>query len=83
MGDFYMRLFAQIVSFFIWIIGTLTSILSKISPVIDDSISAIAGLIGIMGGIVWLGILRIKLKNEKMESEIKKEELKRLKDETI
>lgn len=81
MGDFYMRFLAQIVSFFIWIIGTLTSILSKISPVIDDSISAIAGLIGIMGGIVWLGILRIKLKNEKMESEIKKEELKRLKDE--
>ena len=78
-----MRFLAQIVSFFIWIIGTLTSILSKISPVIDDSISAIAGLIGIMGGIVWLGILRIKLKNEKMESEIKKEELKRLKDETI
>ena len=78
MGDLCMRYLAQIFSFFVWVVGTLTSFLSKVSPVIDDSISVIAGLIGIIGGIVWLAILRIKMRNEKLENEIKKKQLENL-----
>ena len=78
MGDFCMRFIAQIVSFFIWVIGTVTSILSKISPIVDDGISVIAGLIGIIGGIVWLAILRVKMRNEKLENKIKQKQLENL-----
>jgi membrane associated rhomboid family serine protease len=85
MGDFCMRFLTQIVSFLVWIIGTITSILSKVSPIIDDSISLLAGLIGIVGGIVWISTLALKkkenvinLENAKLENEIKKKELDNL-----
>jgi len=78
MVEICMKYFAQILSFFVWLIGSLTSILGKFSDVIDDSISIIAGVLGIIGGIVWLSILRIKKKNEKLEYEIKKKQLENL-----
>jgi hypothetical protein len=85
MGDLCMRFLTQIVSFFVWIIGTITSIASKISPIIDDSISLLAGLIGIIGGIVWISTLALKkkenvinLENAKLENEIKKKQLDNL-----
>lgn len=80
MGEICMKYFAQIISFFVWVIGTGTSVLAKVSPVIDDSISLIAGVIGVIGGLVWLSILRIKKRNEKLDNEIKLIELKRLKE---
>lgn len=73
-----MRWMTQIFSFFVWAVGSITSIMAKFSDAIDDSISIIAGIIGIIGGIVWLSILRIKKRNEKLEYEIKKQQLKNL-----
>lgn len=73
-----MRYLAQIFSFFVWIVGSLTSIMGRFSESIDDGISIIAGVIGIIGGLVWLSILRIKKRNEKLEYEIKKQQLKNL-----
>jgi membrane protein YdbS with pleckstrin-like domain len=78
MGDFCVRYLAQIFSFFVWVIGSITSIVGKYSHAIDDSISIAAGLIGVVGGVVWLSILRIKKRNEKLEYEIKKQQLKNL-----
>ncbi len=78
MVDFCMRYVAQILSFFLWAVGSLTSILAKFSNVIDDSISIVAGIVGIAGGIVWLSILRLKKRNEQLEYEIKKQQLKNL-----
>lgn len=78
MGDFCMKYLAQIFSFFVWVIGSLTSVVGKFSNIIDDSISVVAGIIGIIGGLVWLSILRIKKRNEKLEYEIKKQQLKNL-----
>lgn len=73
-----MRYLAQIFSFFVWVVGSLTSILGRFSDAVDDGISIIAGIIGIIGGLVWLSILRIKKRNEKLEYEIKKQQLKNL-----
>jgi len=78
MVDLCMKYVAQILSFFVWLVGSITSILGKFSDVIDDSISIIAGVLGIIGGIVWLSILRIKKKNVKLEYEIKKKQLENL-----
>lgn len=78
MGDFCMKYLAQIFSFFVWVIGSLTSVVSKFSDIIDDGISIVAGIIGIIGGIVWLSILRIKKRNEKLEYEIKKKQFENL-----
>jgi tetrahydromethanopterin S-methyltransferase subunit E len=81
MGDFCMKLIAQIVSFFGWVIGTLVSILAKLSPILDDSISIVAGLIGVIAGLIWVSILITKRKAGKIDLEIKEIELKKLKDE--
>lgn len=78
MVEVCMKWLTQILSFFVWLIGSLTSILGKFSDVVDDSISIVAGILGIIGGIVWLSILNIKKKNEKLEYEIKKQQLKNL-----
>ena len=78
MVEICMKWLTQILSFCVWLVGSLTSIIGKFSDVIDDSISIIAGVLGIVGGIVWLSILRIKKKNEKLEYEIKKQQLKNL-----
>lgn len=85
MGDFCMKFIAQIVSGFIWIVGFAVSAIAKLSPLIDDSISALAGLIGIIAGLIWVSILftkrkqgKIALDNELIENQIKKEQLKKL-----
>lgn len=78
MVNLCMRYVAQIFSFMVWAIGSLTSILSRCSDTIDDGISIIAGIIGLIGGVVWLSILRIKKKNEKLDYKIKKQQLKNL-----
>jgi membrane associated rhomboid family serine protease len=70
-----MRYIAQIFSFFVWLIGTITSLLAKMNPILDDGISIVAGIIGVIGGVVWLALLRIKLKNEKIENKIKNQQL--------
>lgn len=75
-----MKYLGQIISFIVWVIGSLTHLVGKYSSVIDEGISLVAGIIGAIGGIVWLSILRIKKRNEKLEYEIKELELKRLKD---
>lgn len=80
MVDLCMKYLAKICSFFIWVVGTFTSIVGRYSDAIDQGISIIAGVLGIIGGIVWLSILLIKKKNERIEYEIKKEELKHLKE---
>jgi type III secretory pathway component EscS len=78
-----MKFIAQIVSFFGWVIGTLVSILAKLSPILDDSISIVAGLIGVIAGLIWVSILITKRKAGKIDLEIKEIELKKLKDETL
>lgn len=80
MGDICMKFMGQIVSFCVWIVGTMTSIVSKISPVIDDGISIIAGIVGLIGGVIWVFLLLIKKKKEKIELEIAEIELQKLKD---
>ena len=89
MGDFCMRFIAQIFSFMVWIVGTITSIMSKISPIIDDSISLLAGIIGLIGGVIWITILilkrketKISLQNEILENLIKKKQLETMEDES-
>lgn len=81
MVEICMKWLTQIISFCVWLIGSLTSIVGKFSDVIDDSITLVAGILGVIGGIVWLSILKIKKRNEKLDNEIKKLELKKLKDE--
>jgi hypothetical protein len=64
-------------------------VLAKVSHIIDDGISIIAGIIGVIGGIIWIFTLiqkrhenKINLENAKLENKIKLEELKRLTDDT-
>ena len=85
MGDFCMKFIAQIVSGIVWIVGFVVSAIAKLSPLIDDSISAIAGLIGIIAGLIWVSILltkrkqgKVSLENELIENQIKTEQLKKL-----
>lgn len=75
-----MRAFIQIFSGWTWFTGSFLSIIAKISPVIDDSIGIVAGLVGLAGGIVFFITALIKRKQAKVELEIKQIELKRLKD---
>jgi len=89
MGEFCMRLVAQIISGIGWVVGFLVSILSKLSPVIDDSISIVAGLIGIIAGLIWVGILltkrkegKINLDNAKLDNKIKNQQLIKLQNES-
>ena len=82
MGDICMRLIAQVVSGIGWVVGFTVSLLAKLSPVIDDSISMVAGLIGILAGIIWVSILLTKRKSGKIELQIKEIELEKLKDES-
>jgi len=89
MGDLCMRFIAQIFSFMVWVVGTLTSIMSKISPVIDDSISLLAGIVGLIGGVIWITILilkrketKISLENEILENLIKKKQLEAMENES-
>lgn len=84
-----MRLIAQTVSGIGWVIGFVVSILSKVSPIIDDSIGIIAGLIGIVAGVIWVSILitkktegKVNLDNAKLDNKIKNAQLKQLYDET-
>jgi len=85
MGDYFMRALAEVVSFFVWAVASMTSIMARLSTTIDDGVSIIAGIIGVIGGIIWIITLRIKkkeniiaLENAKLENEIKKEQLKNL-----
>ena len=81
MGDFCMKFIAQIVSGFVWVVGFVISAIAKLSPLIDDSISIVAGLIGILAGFVWLSLLWIKRKIAKKDLEIRDIELEKLKSE--
>lgn len=81
MAEICMRYFGQIVSFMVFIIGSMTKFLGKYSHAIDDGISFFAGVVGLIGGFVWLSMLKIKKSNERLEHEIKVEELKRIKNE--
>lgn len=74
-------LFTEVISRWTWFIGFVLSIMAKVSPVIDDSISIVAGLVGLAGGIIWVFVLIVKRKKEKVELEIKEIELQRLKNE--
>jgi len=74
-----MKFIAQIVSGIVWVVGFILSAVAKLSPIIDDSISAIAGLIGIVAGIIWVSILLTKRKTGKIELEIKEIKLEKLK----
>jgi uncharacterized membrane protein YfcA len=76
-----MKFIAQIVSGIVWGGGFIISAVAKLSPLIDDSISAVAGLIGIIAGVIWVSILITKRKTGKIELEIKEIELKKLKSE--
>jgi len=85
MGEICMRYLTQIFSFFVWIVGTLTSAAGRFSEAIDNGISIVAGIIGCIAGVVWLTILLIKkkesklaLENEKLENQIKKKQLENL-----
>lgn len=78
MGDLCMKFIANIVSFISMIVGTLVSVLAKLTPILDDSISTIAAIVGLGGAIVWFFIAINRLKNEKLETKIKKETLKNL-----
>jgi len=78
MGEICMRLLAQILSGVTYFVGTIISILSKISPLMDDSISLLAGVIGLIGGVIWVLVSYVKLKREKIEKRIAELELKRL-----
>ena len=73
-----MKLIANTVSFISMVVGTLVSVLAKLTPILDDSISTIAAVVGLAGAIVWLFIAINRLKNEKLETKIKKEQLKNL-----
>ena len=88
MGDICMKLLAQIVSGIGWVVGFLVSIIAKISPIVDDSISIIAGLIGIVAGLIWVSILltkskegKVNLDNAKLDNKIKNQELIKLQNE--
>lgn len=90
--DICMKYLAQIVSFLSWVAGFLISVIARISPIIDDSISLLAGVIGLFGGIVWVTILikknklvkreldrsEIELDNEILDSKIKNIQLNML-----
>ncbi|MEE9574366.1 MAG: hypothetical protein V3W20_15025 [Candidatus Neomarinimicrobiota bacterium] len=80
-----MKVVANIVSFISMIFGFLISVLAKWTHLIDDSITTIAGIIGLVGAIVWLGIAlnkrkesKINLDNARIENQIKRETLKQL-----
>lgn len=79
--EFCQMIFTEVISRWTWFVGFVLSIMAKVSPIIDDSISIIAGLVGLAGGIVWVFVLIVKRKKEKVELEIKEIELQRLKDE--
>lgn len=90
--DFCMKYLAQVISFVSWITGFFISVIARISPIIDDSISLLAGIIGLFGGIVWVTILikknklvkreldrsEIELDNEILDSKIKNIQLNML-----
>ena len=86
MGDIYMKVVANIVSFVSMIFGFLISVLlAKWTHLVDDSITTIAGIIGLVGAIVLLGIAlnkrkesKINLDNARIENQIKRETLKQL-----
>ena len=78
MGDLCMKFIANIVSFISMIVGTLVSVLAKLTPILDDSISTIAAVVGLAGAVIWFFIAINRLKNEKLETRIKKEQLKNL-----
>jgi len=89
LGGLWARLIAQTVSGIGWVIGFVVSIISKVSPIIDDSIGIIAGLIGIIAGIIWVSILitkrvegKVNLDNAKLDNKIKNQQLKKLYDDT-
>jgi len=68
-----MRYLAQIISFLSWIGGSIISIMARISPIIDDSISLLAGIIGLIGGVIW--VLILLKKNKLISSELTKTEI--------
>lgn len=74
-----MRTLIQIVSAWTWATGTILSVAARITPIIDDSIGIVAGLIGIAAGTVLLITSLIKRKQAKIELEIKEIELAQIK----
>lgn len=74
-----MRFLAQVICGWTWFIGWVFSFIAKMSPIIDDSISLIAGIVGLFGGVIWVFILLTNKKKAKVELEIKELELKKLK----
>jgi preprotein translocase subunit SecY len=68
-----MKYLAQVISFVSWITGFFISVIARISPIIDDSISLLAGIIGLLGGIIWVIILFKK--NKLVSSELSKSEI--------
>jgi len=85
MGELCMRFLAKIVSLSMYLIGFLINILAQILPILDKSVTTIAGIIGIIGGFIYVGILlrknkqgKIALDNERLDNQIKREQLKKL-----
>lgn len=85
MYDFCMKAVANIVSFTSMIFGVLVNLLAKYTHIIDDSVTTIAGFIGLVGAIIWVSIAfttrkksKIALENEKLENKIKLKQLENL-----
>ena len=85
MGELCMRVLAKIVSLSVYLIGFLINILAQFLPILDKSITTIAGIIGIIGGCIYVGILlrknkqgKVALDNERLDNQIKREQLKKL-----
>jgi len=87
MGEFCMKFIANIVSFVSMIVGTLIAFVAKLTPILDESISLIAALIGLVGAIIWFLIAltkrkegKINLDNARIDNQIKREQLKKLRE---
>jgi tetrahydromethanopterin S-methyltransferase subunit E len=83
-----MRLLSQVAGTG-WVVGFMVSVVSKLSPIIDDSISIIAGLVGIVAGLIWVGILlnkskesKVSLDNARLDNKIKNQQLIKLQNES-
>jgi len=82
-----MKFIANIVSFVSMIVGTLIAFVAKLTPILDESISLIAALIGLVGAIIWFLIAltkrkegKINLDNARIDNQIKREQLKKLRE---
>lgn len=78
MVDFCMNLIQRVFGFVFLITGLSANILSKVTEVVDVSVSIVAGLIAILGGYLWYRGNKVKLENERLENQIKKKQLENL-----